>query len=290
MHSYLQAIGFSNITKEELDQLIYETIRKPDSHEVALDSDGNEFVEMDFEVCEHVGIAIRGVYDTNDNFKVDYYYPYCKGDVLSTNGELDIIKQSDKESYQGFCDEIRLGVNLIFYLQNTIEYLQKKKGKHGYDGERFYRTYMTGLSLEGKILLPIAEPTIKKTNKKTTDRASLMAAARDGDENAIESLTLEDMDTYSMISKRVVKEDIYSIVRTTFMPYGIESDKFSVIGEIKEFHKLTNYVTMEELYVMHLESNDIEFNVCINEKDLLGIPEVGRRFKGNIWMQGTVEF
>ena len=127
-------------------------------------------------------------------------------------------------------------------------------------------------------------------NKYTTDRASLMAAARDGDENAIESLTLEDMDTYSMISKRVVKEDIYSIVRTTFMPYGIESDKFSVIGEIKEFHKLTNYVTMEELYVMHLESNDIEFNVCINEKDLLGIPEVGRRFKGNIWMQGTVEF
>ncbi len=290
MHSYLQAIGFSNITKEELDQLIYETIRKPDSHEVALDSDGNEFVEMDFEVCEHVGIAIRGVYDTNDNFKVDYYYPYCKGDVLSTNGELDIIKQSDKESYQGFCDEIRLGVNLIFYLQNTIEYLQKEKGKRGYDGERFYRTYMTGLSLEGKILLPIAEPTIKKTNKKTTDRASLMAAAREGDENAIESLTLEDMDTYSMISKRVVKEDIYSIVRTTFMPYGIESDKFSVIGEIKEFHKLTNYVTMEELYVMHLESNDIEFNVCINEKDLLGIPEIGRRFKGNIWMQGTVEF
>lgn len=290
MHSYLQAIGFSNITKEELDQLIYETIRKPDSHEVALDSDGNEFVEMDFEVCEHVGIAIRGVYDINDNFKVDYYYPYCKSDVLSTNGELDIIKQSDKESYQGFCDEIRLGVNLIFYLQNTIEYLQKEKGKRGYDGERFYRTYMTGLSLEGKILLPIAEPTIKKTNKKTTDRASLMAAAREGDENAIESLTLEDMDTYSMISKRVVKEDIYSIVRTTFMPYGIESDKFSVIGEIKEFHKLTNYVTMEELYVMHLESNDIEFNVCINEKDLLGIPEIGRRFKGNIWMQGTVEF
>ena len=69
-----------------------------------------------------------------------------------------------------------------------------------------------------------------------------------------------------------------------------ESDKFAVIGQIKEFHKLTNYVTMEELYVMHLESNDLEFDVCINAKDLLGLPEVGRRFKGNIWMQGTVEF
>ena len=41
---------------------------------------------------------------------------------------------------------------------------------------------------------------------------------------------------------------------------------------------------------MHLERNDVEFDVCINAKDLLGLPEVGRRFKGNIWMQGTVEF
>ncbi len=288
MHSYLQAIGFSNITKDELDHLIYEAIRKPDSHEVALDSDGNEFVELDFEVCEHTGIAIRGVYDTDDNFKVDYYFPYCKGGNFSTDAELEIIKQSDKESYQGFCDEMRLGVNLIFYLQNAIEYLQKSS--HGYDGNRFRRSYLTGLSLEGKILLPVAEPTVKKTDKKTTDRTSLVAAAREGDEDAIESLTIDDIDTYSMISKRVTKEDVYSIVKTTFMPYGIESDKFAVIGQIKEFHKLTNYVTMEELYVMHLESNDLEFDVCINAKDLLGLPEVGRRFKGNIWMQGTVEF
>ena len=138
MHSYLQAIGFSNITKDELDHLIYEAIRKPDSHEVALDSDGNEFVELDFEVCEHTGIAIRGVYDTDDNFKVDYYFPYCKGGNFSTDAELEIIKQSDKESYQGFCDEMRLGVNLIFYLQNAIEYLQKSS--HGYDGNRFRRS------------------------------------------------------------------------------------------------------------------------------------------------------
>jgi hypothetical protein len=32
----------------------------------------------------------------------------------------------------------------------------------------------------------------------------------------------------------------------------------------------------------------MEFDLTINEKDLLGEPEVGRRFKGNVWMQGTV--
>lgn len=290
MHSYLQAIGFSSITKDELDRMIYEAIRRSDSHEAALDSDGNEFVELDFEVCEHTGIAIRGVYDSDDNFKVDYYFPYCRGGNYSTSADLEIIRQSDRESYQGFCDEMRLGVNLIFYLQNAIEFLQKNGGRIRYENENFRRTFLTGLSLEGKILLPVAESSVRKIHQNRTDRMSLMAAAREGDEEAIENLTIDDMDTYEMISKRVQREDIYSIVTTTFMPYGIESDKYSVIGEIKEFHKITNYVTMEELYMMRIQSNDLEFDVCINARNLLGEPAVGRRFKGNVWMQGYVEF
>ena len=62
-------LDFPILQKTNWIVLIHEAIRKPDSHEVALDSDGNEFVELDFEVCEHTGIAIRGVYDTDDNFK-----------------------------------------------------------------------------------------------------------------------------------------------------------------------------------------------------------------------------
>ena len=41
---------------------------------------------------------------------------------------------------------------------------------------------------------------------------------------------------------------------------------------------------------MRVNSNDLLFDICINEKDLYGIPEVGRRFKGNIWMQGKINF
>ena len=29
-------------------------------------------------------------------------------------------------------------------------------------------------------------------------------------------------------------------------------------------------------------------DVCINEKDLLGEPAIGRRFRGNVWMQGNL--
>lgn len=288
MHSYLRAIGFSQINKKQLDELIYEATRRPDAHEVSVDSEGNEFVELSMEVCRGVGVSLRGIYDENDEFCMDYYFPYCKGDISSTNSELEIVRQSDRESYQGVADEARLGVNLIFYLQNAIEYLQK--GRKGILSDREYRTFLTGLSLEGKILMPIAQPVLNRTNKKSEDRANLVAAAREGDEEAIESLTLDDMDTYSMISRRITSEDLYSIVSTSFMPYGIESDKYYIVADILEFHKMVNCVTMEELYQMHLRSNDLEFSICMNAKDLLGEPEVGRRFKGSIWLQGAVEF
>ena len=41
---------------------------------------------------------------------------------------------------------------------------------------------------------------------------------------------------------------------------------------------------------MTIESNNLIYDICINYKDLLGEPEVGRRFKGNIWLQGHVNY
>ena len=96
------------------------------------------------------------------------------------------------------------------------------------------------------------------------------------------------MDTYSMLSKRVMNEDILTIVSSCFMPYGIESDQYSVLAEIVDLLEIENSLTSDIIYCMKLKCNDMVFDVCINKKDLMGEPEIGRRFKGNIWMQGTV--
>ena len=118
----------------------------------------------------------------------------------------------------------------------------------------------------------------------------MIAAARNGDEEAMENLTMEEMDTYSMISTRIVNEDILSIVDSYFMPYGIQCDQYSILGEILEVHTGSNIVTDEELVQMTIESNNMQFDVCINRKDLLGDPQVGRRFKGTVWLQGQLQF
>lgn len=51
---------------------------------------------------------------------------------------------------------------------------------------------------------------------------------------------------------------------------------------------ISNIITNEKIYCIKVSCNDIIFSVCINKNDLIGEPMVGRRFKGNIWMQGSI--
>ena len=74
------------------------------------------------------------------------------------------------------------------------------------------------------------------------NRMLLLSAARTGDPQAIESLTLDDMDTYSKVSKRLISEDVFTIVDTYIMPYGIECDRYSIMGEILEYRLTRNEI------------------------------------------------
>lgn len=291
LHNYLKSIGFGNLkTNNEIDLLIENIIEHPDKKVITEDDMGNVFAELSKEFGEFIGIAVRGFYMENNEFHVEYYYPYFVGSGVTTEEKIEIEKRSDREAYAGVCDEMRIGVTLIFYLQNAVEYLQECRTKNG-AGVPINAT-ISALSTSGKIVFPVYknENQIKSGEKNTNNRNHLMAAAREGDEEAMESLTLEDIDTYSMISRRIMTEDILSIVDTYFMPYGIESDQYSIMGEILDFYTIENRETKENCYVLTLNSNHLVFDVCINQEDLLGEPAVGRRFKGTIWMQGQINY
>ncbi len=285
MHKFLRAIGFSNIKKKDLEIIIQEIIDRPGTMKITKDSEGNEFAELSRSFNANMGITVCGTFQEDDSFKMDYYYPYMYGTSLTTQEQIGVEKHADKESYAGVCDELNLGVTLIFYLQNVADYLVEKNHRLS---SYHYGAVLAGLSVEGKIICPVMEKSKKEKAQIKEEHNQLMAQAREGNEDAIESLTLEDMDTYAILSQRITKEDILSIVKSTFMPYGIESDQYTVLGEIIDFALVENKITNEEIYSLKLECNDIKFDVCINKKDLLGEPEIGRRFKGNVWMQGTL--
>lgn len=290
MHKFLRSIGFSDIKKKDLGEIITAIIRHPTTEKATTDSEGNEFVEIAKEFGDFFGITVRGVYREDDSFEIDHYYPYFFGKNISTYEAVEIEKHAEKESYAGICDEIRLGVTLIFYLQNVADYLAVKRNK-GYRNLA-EGVMLSALSVEGKILLPInkTEKQLRQTRQNRKERNQMIAAAREGDEDAIENLTLEDMDMYSLLSRRIRHEDILSIVDSYFMPHGIESDHYSVLGEIMDCKLLENEMTGEKVYAMELLCNDMSFGLCINQRDLLGEPRVGRRFKGIVWMQGSIKY
>ena len=213
-----------------------------------------------------------------------------EGEAVSTKEGLIIEQSGDGNTYSGACEDPRVGVTLIFYLQNAAAL--KRIKMQGDFRKKEQDTILTALSLEGKILLPVYQNSMQMAYERVSasKRKDLLADARKGNEEAIESLTLEDMDTYSMISKRIQNEDVFSIVETFFMPYGMECDKYQILGRIMECQEIENEYTKEKLYQMTVECNDIVLKICINIKDLFGEPEIGRRFKGIVWLQGRVQF
>lgn len=291
MHSFLRAIGFSDINNRlDLNQLFDQVKEQATTIKIYQSSDGISLTEISKEFGDGFGITVRGEYDEEENFYIDHYFPYLYGTNVSTREEVSVNKKVDTMAFTGMCDDYRLGVSLIFYLQNTVQFLEKKYNNTPLNTP--FPVMLSALSLDGRVLLPIEkdEVSVKNRSAETKHRNNLIAEAKKGNQEAIDSLTIDDIDTYAMVSRRAKKEDIYSIVDTCFIPFGSESDNYSIIGTIEEVSQIENSKTKEPLYDMVLNCNDILLRVCIHKDDLLGEPIVGRRFKGNIWMQGAVQF
>lgn len=291
MHKYMRAIGFSELADRQDQQKLITDIILNATHR-SYTSNGNETILAEFceDFAENMGVAVCGEFDAEDKFTYDYFYPYLRGRGISSYEDVSVERHAEKESYAGVCDDIKVGVSLIFYLQNIIPYVKAQfSNSLPISGTSLT---LSGLSLGGSIILPIVknERELQKVKKAANNRNQLIAAARQGDEEAIESLTLEDMDTYTSISRKILTEDVFSLVDTYFMPYGVECDQYSILGEITDYSMTTNKMTGEKIYLMEISCNDLTFDICINSMDLYGEPQVGRRFKGVIWMQGYINY
>ncbi len=291
LHRFMRAIGFSEYTdRNKLKELLKKVILTADQRAYTINDEDIMLGEFSKGFAENMGITVCGEFDEEDKFTYEYYYPYLRGRGITSLEDVSVERHASRESYAGVCDDIKVGISLIFYLQNRIPYV-----KAHFCGElpiRGTSLTLSGLSTQGSILMPIEkdEEQKQRIRQDSANRTNLIAAARKGDEDAIEMLTMEDMDMYSTISKKIQKEDVFSIVDTYFMPYGVECDHYSVLGEIMEYSKVRNNITGEEIFLLKICCNELTFDVAINIIDMLGEPRVGRRFKGTIWLQGFINF
>lgn len=291
MHQYLKAVGFDNVrTKNDLREILAD-VRERFTHQTIVSyKPGEDFCELRKEYGQCIGISLCGEVDENDVFDPDYYLPYFEGSGISTYADIAVERKIEKEQYVGMCEDSKIGISLIFTLQNGIEYMRERQA--GFVKDLTTSVTFSGLALSGMILLPVIknESQIKSEKEASDNRKMLINAARNGDQSAIETLTLDDIDTYSQVSRRLATEDVFSIVDTYFMPYGVECDLYSIMGEILAVRRRKNVATGVELYQMKLNVNELQFDVCVPVAEVMGEPEIGRRFKGTIWLQGYINF
>lgn len=291
MHKYLRAVGFSNYkSRKEIQKLIVKVVQSAEKKSYTTLEDDVLYAEYLADFGNGLGVCVRGEYDENNKFLFDYYFPCLTGKRIAFQEDISVERQKEKLSFAGIVDDWRSGISLIFYLQNIITYLKLFQMKRlPVNGTSLT---LTALSEGGKILMPLRknETELRKAQNYQMRKSRMIAAARNGDEEALENLTLADMDTYSALQKKISQEDILSLVDTYFMPYGVECDIYSVLGEILEVELVQNRLTGEEVYIMTISANNIVVDVCVNKEDLMGEPEVGRRFRGIIWLQGHINY
>lgn len=293
MHSYLRSIGFSKLrNKSEQNKLITAALNDAtDKREIEIGCN-TKLVQINRNYGNGLGLSIVGEYDNEGLFHIDHSFPYCSGNFTTIQSDIQIEPHADKEAYSAVSDDYNLGITLIYNLQNIVDfvkctwlndfYIKPKKVKFG------------ALSTTGKILYGVHLDHFiypyEKQPISNRERRKLLAKAKMGDMEAYESLTIDDMDTYSLIQKRIKDEDILTIVETYFMPYGIDNEQYAILGIITNIEEITNEFSEEIVYNLSILCNDIRLNVAINAFDLQGEPKVGRRFKGIIWLQGQVDF
>lgn len=292
MHKYYRAIGFSDVTsRDQANQLIKKTINDADVKTFMTYENDIILAEYRKEYAPGMGICVCGEMDElREEFLFEYSFPYFIGEHTSTREKSVIERHIDKYAFAGLCEDNRIGISIIYYLQNRMDFVQRNTTPGNVKVN--VPISFSGLSVEGTIMMPINKSEKEKATSRINakKRKILMEAAKNGDEEAIESLSLEEMDTYTTITNKIKKSDIFTIVDTYFMPYGVECDLYSCLGVITDCELFTNSITGEEVWRLELDVNEMPIDICINKKDLFGEPEVGRRFKGVIWLQGALEY
>ena len=288
MHKFLKAAGFSDFTSEEsVYNLIRQHVLRPELLTARLElGDNAALLEYRMAVNEHVGVCAAVIDFGGGRTELQYYYPYYDTHEISSNGICALERHTQAETFAGVIDEYNIGLSLIFYMTNPVSYRQRPDMETRYE---FRGTGLSAFANAATILLPVLKTEqVGQSSMPSYPDESLIEAARNGDEDAIETLTASDMQMYHQISERIETEDLYSVVEQSFMPCGIECDQYSVIGEILELKETENSFTGEKLALMKISCNDVEFRLCMRRDDILGEPMKGRRIKCRLWMQGHV--
>ena len=85
MHKFLPAVGFSCIDRrKELEEILQDVVDSYDEKIVTESNREGLFAEFSKNFGCDCGITVCGEYDENNQFHIDYYFPFFRGTGITT--------------------------------------------------------------------------------------------------------------------------------------------------------------------------------------------------------------
>lgn len=288
MDRFIDAVGLKDVSDTELKKLYREIEESPDI-EIETESDGEKRVELKKYLTDGAGIIIRGFIGTDGVYARNEVFPFCESSTASVDSEsdLDIYELKNTTGRLSKTNVPMIACPIYGYIQNLYEVSDGENltepNNMLYNGMAF-----GALSDSGMILLPKGESEDDELKSIENRRKKLRKEFFYGKDEAYKELTLTEMKIYSKIDGQVGDKGVYGLLNTTFMPRGIESDLYFVIAVIEDYDDVVIELTGQHLYRMYLNSCGLEYELMINSSQLVGEPQIGRRFKGLVWMQSKI--
>ena len=172
MHRFLRAAGFSMYQKKKDIRALLRCLAREAGTSSCLQLDREtELYEIKTEVAPGIGVAMYGELNEQDEMEIEYYYPYILNEEVTSRAECSIQRHTEKETYAGLLDEYKVGLSLIFYLLNPIEYRECYRKER----ERLQVTSVSlaGFANRGKVLLPIKKTALQIEKAKVAAKTGM---------------------------------------------------------------------------------------------------------------------
>ena len=120
IHTYLRSIGFTNQIRSEYELSIFldNIFATYDRRTIVKDENDCMYAELTKYFGPNMGIRVFGELDSY-GFHRQYYFPFLEGALDTTDKEVSVDVRTDGQGFCGMADETKVGVSLIFYLQNA---------------------------------------------------------------------------------------------------------------------------------------------------------------------------
>ncbi len=263
--------------KRMIDDFITDLLAEKDLYKEWSNSDFEKIIDVKRRYTEDVSILIRSTLNTENALDVRLFIVSAEHGSFNRSENVRVSYNSDNIVAVAYTESEKTGTPINFVVNNVEEYEEAVNYESKVSG-----VYLSAFSSDAMIVLPIDEEESEAAIESGEDMVNKVLGGDATDDDFLDDMT--------MIRELLKTEDVLSVLEVYFFPIQDFDTMYSALGTILEVDKARIRYSENFLYKLKIRTMGLVIDVFVNEKNLLGEPSVGMRFKGNIWLHGRIAF